>query len=494
MKNIIPAILACTLLGLSSFAFGKSFSYVETYIPANLYTEASSTSVNKLAVISDSDGTIYRIDSGQSLKAKLVIPPGVDIFSASIQVSKWKTSSTTGEFLYAKSMTDFSEVEDYNATFSTSFPFQFVNTSFDDSDVPIAVVSNDTTTSEQTGYMIFDNTTSDDALLIKTISIQFTVNSSMINTYNAWVQSTGSSLPVTLNLDGGGTATDGTGTGSGSSGSTVDFNDPNSIEGCSPLLGNCGTSTGGTSTDGSSTDGSSTDGSSTDGSSTDGSSTDGSSTDGSSTDGSSSDGSSTDGSSTDGSSTSSTGTTETDGEDTGTYEQINHNSSDQYYLWDSIADDSVTSSSGTRHIRVRIESDQFDDISTQLDDLADENLTPTSTQNRDMIEVNTASGSVTLYPYAEDPDGLVEIIEQLFPNDSAGITRKGVVYVIIDGSLLFGYLDYYVTKPDTAPTNGAFAFSAIEVEDGLQVMTITYPSGVTQKMYFYSSVMPTISN
>ena len=492
MKHILPTILAFCLLGASSMANAKTFTYVETYTPANLYTEASSSNLNKLAVISDTDNTIYRLDSGQSLKIKLVIPPGVDVFTASVQVSKWKTASSTGEFLYAKSMTDLANVEDYNATFSTSFPFQFVNTAFSDSDVPISVVSNDTTTSQKTGYMIFDNTTTDDALLLKTLSIQFTVNSSKLSTYNAWVSSTGSSLPITLNVNGGGTGTSTDGTSSGSNGSTIDFSEtPDENTPCSPLLGNCGTSTGSTSTD-TPTDTTSTD-TPTDTTSTD-TPTDTTSTD-TPTDTTSTDTPTDTSTDTTPTETTSTGSTTTDGVSTGTYKTISKTTSDSYYLWDSVADDTLlTEDNGTRHIRVRIETDKFSEISTELVDLDNGNLTPTAIIKREPITVTTNNGGLTLYPYPEDPDGLLDTIIGLFPNDTAGITRKGIVYVIIDGNILFGYLDYYVTKPDTEQSGGAFSFGAIENENGLQVMKITYPSGVIQKMYFYSTPLPTIDN
>jgi len=489
MRNILPAILAIGLLGLSSTGFAKTFSYVETYTPPNLYTEASSSNVSKIAVISDTDNTIYRLNAGQSLKIKLTIPPGVDMFSASAQVSKWKTVSTTGEFLYAKSMTDFTNVEDYNATFSTSFPFQFVNTAFSDSDVPISVVSNDTTTSQQTGYMIFDNTTTDDALVLKTVTIQFTVNSSMISTYNNWVASIGSSLPVTLNVDGGGTSSASCEDADcGDSGSVVDFSDPDVADNapCSPLLGNCGTNTGSTSTDNTDTSTDNTD-TSTDNTDTSTDNTD-TSTDNTDT---STDNTDTSSDNTDTSTgTTTTGTTTTDGVNTGTYKVLSNSMTDSYVLWDSVVDDE----NSNRYIRVRIEKNQLDDVSSKLDDLDNGKLTPTALFKREQIKVQTDSGSVTLYPYSEDPEGLIDTITGFFPNDSAGITRKGVVYVIIDGTILFGYLDYYVTKPDSEQSGGAFSFGPIEVEDGLQVMKITYPSGVVQKMYFYSTPLPTVDN
>lgn len=469
MKYTHFSILAILMLGLSATSFAKSFSFVETYTPANLYTSASSTNLSKIAVISDTDNTIYRLDSGQSLKIKLTIPPGVDVFTASAQVSKWKTSSTTGEFMYAKSMNDFSTVEDYGATFSTSFPFQFVNTAFEDSDVPISVVSNDTTTSQKTGYMVFDNTTTNDALLLKTISIQFTVNSGMLSTYNSWVESTGSSLPVTLNVNGGGGGsstgtTDGNSSGNGSSGTVITGTTSNNINTCSPFFGNCGT---GTSTPDTSTPGTSTGGTSTGSTGTDQPPL----------------------------TTTPTDATMTDGTSTGTFEEVNNSSSESYYLWDSVADGSDRSGeTGTRHIRVRIEKNQFTSISDKLDNLDNGNLIPISGVKRELVKVATDGGNLTLYPYAEDPDGLIKAIASFYPHDTMGISKKGMVYVIIEGAILYGYLDYYIIKPDTEQSNGSFSFGAIEIENGMAVMKITYPSGVTQNMYFYSSPLSAINN
>jgi|GEM_PF-3064794 len=183
------------LLFISHISPANAFSFTETYVPDNFYSKLSSSDTSndiytRIAVIRDSsDNSLYLVGPGESLKIKLPIPVGVRSFGASMQVSHWISRDKPGVFKYAKSMSDYPNDSSYSYQTRSSYPFQFVNTSFDSSDVPIAVVTNEIVEEAgKMGYMLIKNTTKSDALKIITVSVQFTVDKDYVDEYNNWVE------------------------------------------------------------------------------------------------------------------------------------------------------------------------------------------------------------------------------------------------------------------------------------------------------------------
>jgi|GEM_PF-3416702 len=169
-------------------------------------------------------------------------------------------------------------------------------------------------------------------------------------------------------------------------------------------------------------------------------------------------------------------------------------SSDTYYLWDSEASLIPGNNGETRHVRIRIEERQLNQVQNKLKTIhANGNsLTPKAEINRGHVEIPLDEKKfVRLYPYAENVESLIAAFEEMFYGHTVGITKQGVVYIIGADTIIYGYLDYYIIKPRDFVFQ-KFSFSEVYKENGFDTILISYPSGVKQKMYFFKAGISTI--
>jgi len=180
--------------------------------------------------------------------------------------------------------------------------------------------------------------------------------------------------------------------------------------------------------------------------------------------------------------------------DVGSILKVRESSSDIYFLWDSEASSELMSGDKTKHIRLRIEEGQFEKVQKGLVSIDENNntLSPKMGVKRQHVQIIVNDNeSVTLYPYAENAELLISALEQMFQNRTIGISKTGLVYIIGIETIIYGYLDYFVSKPN-AFVFSQFKFSDVVEENGFNTITITYPSGTSQKMYFFQVEISTI--
>ncbi len=500
-KNIKKGMFIVFLLMMVNIANAGTFTFVETYTPANLYVPIDDSDgvtageLTKISIVSDSDNRIYYIGPGESLKIKVIIPPGVDNFNLPMSVSKWQ-----GDFYYGKSLTDSATTEGYDLATSTGYSFVYVDITAASSDVPNRTTSNTTTTSQMTAYAIIENRGSD-TLTIGTLGISFTVNESKVTVYNDWVTSTGSGLPIQANTNGGSISYVSAPTTTSSSSSVVVTNEGgnSNVQSCSPFLGNCSTTTSTTTTPTTSTSSTST----TTSSSSCVPSTTGicSSPSVQSSPQCTCVGLPTYTPTTSSSTSTSSSITESNGVTTGTYSKELRSSSDPFYLWESTAVDDGTPLEPytTRHYRLRIEESDYDNIASIIspDALANLNVAVDDTvYKRSLVQITGADNQlVTVYPYSESPDLLMTELKSFFPSGEVGITPKGMLYAIDGTNFYYAYLSYFISKPQTAVTSGKYEFQEVltSADGKLTTMQITYPSGNKQKIFLYSTTLETVN-
>lgn len=181
---------------------------------------------------------------------------------------------------------------------------------------------------------------------------------------------------------------------------------------------------------------------------------------------------------------------------TGSLFRVLESSSDSFYLWDSEPGLVKGLNGQTRHVRVRIEESQLNQVRNFLNSgvvhANGYSLTPKAEIKRDAVRIAISDDKyISLYPYAENAVQLVDAFQELFVGNTVGITKKGLIYIIDGESIIYGYLDYYITKPAQLKF-GDFSFSEVFQENGFDTILITYPSGTQQKMYFFKVEISTI--
>jgi len=169
--------------------------------------------------------------------------------------------------------------------------------------------------------------------------------------------------------------------------------------------------------------------------------------------------------------------------------KVRESSTDTFYLWDSEAGVVKGFNDETRHVRVRIEEGHLNHVKNHLTSSTvhanGNSLTPKAEIKRDHVRIALGEHNfLTLYPYAETAELLVNAFKEMFIGHTVGITKKGLIYIIDGTSIIYGYLDYYITKPKKMKF-GHFSFSEVYQENGFDTIMITYPSGTKQKMYFF---------